>query len=96
VFGKLLDCSQIATDSGWGVVAALKFVEHALTKWVTGISSCDLHPSRTYLLVTPRLSSRRASGSVLTGFSDVWPRKPEESQKAEGTGSETIHLTATG
>ena len=36
VFGKLLDCAQIATDRGWGVVAALKFVEHALAKWGHG------------------------------------------------------------
>src|ERR1700683_1803368 len=37
---------------------------------VTGFSSCDLHPSRTYPLVTPQLSSRRASGFVQTGYSE--------------------------
>jgi hypothetical protein len=30
---KLLDRAQIGADRGWGVIAALKFVEHALTKW---------------------------------------------------------------
>src|SRR6202167_5694743 len=34
-------------------------------------SSCDLHPSRTYTLASPRLSSRRASGFVLTGLSET-------------------------
>jgi hypothetical protein len=37
---------------------------------VTGISSCDPHPSRTYSLVTPQLSSRRASGFVQTAYPD--------------------------
>jgi hypothetical protein len=44
----------------------LQLLEHALTKWGHGVLLLHLHPSRTYLLVTPQLSSRRASGFVLT------------------------------
>jgi hypothetical protein len=33
VLGELLDCTQIATDRGRCVVAALKLVQHALAKW---------------------------------------------------------------
>jgi hypothetical protein len=43
VLGKLLYCTEVAADRGRSIVAPLKFVEHALTKWVTGISSCDSH-----------------------------------------------------
>jgi hypothetical protein len=36
VFGKLLDCTEIATDRGQRIVAALQLVKHALTKWRHG------------------------------------------------------------
>ena len=67
VLRKILHRVDVATDSAWGVVATLEFIQHQLPKMGHGEPPCDPHPIPARRpLGGLRRSARRASDLVQT------------------------------
>src|SRR6266851_2624085 len=77
VLGKLLHRPDVTADRVGRVVAPPEIVQHALTEWGHRILLPMTHQASAIApsLATPPLSIRRASGLVLTGYSECMVRR---------------------